>query len=348
VRGYLSVIGLLTCLVLELNYFTPALASDQGQDVNSFFKMLVSTMTNPNTTAAHLAELVSAQRSTAEKCLPLLKTRAQGNGPKAAAYRMVSTRLEEILLLSGSGLNCGDTSAQRLREAATTQLEIDDKIFYLARLVRLCPGNAELLVALGDAYYRLRQFGMAADTYQKALNIRDDSDTRRLLAKAREELNRYVHADPVTERDVRRLFAQATMGPEDGLIVRKVEVVNAIQANQIRFDPWSSAIKDEFTEQLKAMGKVVRDEFRENPTTGLLIEGHTDRRGPLDRNDKLSADRAESIKGWLVDHYHLDPSRLRTAGYGPRRPFAASDDEAGWALNRRVEFKKLEDIGSQQ
>ncbi len=347
-REYSSATVLLTCLVIGLTCFASSLASDESQEINSFFKTLVTIMANRNATAAHVAELVEAKRSTAEKCLPLMKARTKGNGAKAQAYRLASTRLEEILLLTGSGLDCSSSAVERLREAAGKQLEIDDKVFYLAHLVRLCPGNAESLVNLGDAYFSLRQFGMAADTYTKALNIRDDSDTRTLLAKAQSELNRYAQAKPVSEGDVRRLFKQSTMGPEQGLIVRKVAVVNAIQANQIRFDPWSSAIKDEFRDQLKAVGEVVRGEFRANRTIGLLIEGHTDRRGPMERNDKLSVDRAESIKSWLVEHYHLDSSRLRTAGYGPRRPLAAADDEGGWALNRRVEFKKLDDIGSQQ
>jgi len=131
----------------------------------------------------------------------------------------------------------------------------------------------------------------------------------------------------------------------DGRIQRKVQPVAAIQT-PVCFDERSCAIKDEFKPQLRAVGEGVRDQIGASGRVGLLIEGHTDRRGPLERNEKLSLDRADSIKNWLVENCGLDPSRLRTVGYGQRRPFASSDDAAGWALNRRVEFKRIDDVRS--
>jgi outer membrane protein OmpA-like peptidoglycan-associated protein len=73
----------------------------------------------------------------------------------------------------------------------------------------------------------------------------------------------------------------------------------------------------------------------------MRIEGHTDNRGNADMNLDLSKRRAASVRQWLVDH-GIDSGRLESEGYGLTRPIASNDTDEGRALNRRVEFKILE------
>ncbi|XXY21011.1 OmpA family protein [Sorangium sp. So ce216] len=76
-----------------------------------------------------------------------------------------------------------------------------------------------------------------------------------------------------------------------------------------------------------------------NPEITLVaIEGHTDNRGPDQLNEKLSNDRAHSVRTYLIDRGGIDPARLTAAGFGPRRPIETNDTEAGRQKNRRVEF----------
>ncbi|WP_437625885.1 OmpA family protein [Sorangium sp. So ce1151] len=76
-----------------------------------------------------------------------------------------------------------------------------------------------------------------------------------------------------------------------------------------------------------------------NPEITLVaIEGHTDNRGPDQLNEKLSNDRAHSVRTYLIDRGGIDPARLTAAGFGPRRPIDSNDTEAGRQKNRRVEF----------
>ncbi|XYI01279.1 OmpA family protein [Sorangium sp. So ce1128] len=76
-----------------------------------------------------------------------------------------------------------------------------------------------------------------------------------------------------------------------------------------------------------------------NPEITLVaIEGHTDNRGPDQLNEKLSNDRAHSVRTYLIDRGGIDPARLTAAGFGPRRPIDTNDTEAGRQKNRRVEF----------
>lgn len=69
----------------------------------------------------------------------------------------------------------------------------------------------------------------------------------------------------------------------------------------------------------------------------LRVEGHTDNSGSRDFNQTLSLRRAESVRRWLVD-FGISPALLEAAGFGPSRPVASNDTEAGRAANRRVEF----------
>lgn len=75
----------------------------------------------------------------------------------------------------------------------------------------------------------------------------------------------------------------------------------------------------------------------------IRIEGHTDSRGGAEYNLRLSQDRADAVKAYLIDH-GIDSDRLSTRGFGETRPVApntnpdGSDNPEGRAENRRVEL----------
>ena len=60
----------------------------------------------------------------------------------------------------------------------------------------------------------------------------------------------------------------------------------------------------------------------------MSIEGHTDNRGALEMNNKLSQDRADSVMKYLSSH-GIDESRLEAHGYGPAKPIETNDTERG-------------------
>lgn len=69
----------------------------------------------------------------------------------------------------------------------------------------------------------------------------------------------------------------------------------------------------------------------------IEVQGHTDNVGQEAYNDKLSTQRAESVRAWLVAH-GVAADRLTSKGYGQRQPVADNDSDAGRAKNRRVEL----------
>ena len=69
----------------------------------------------------------------------------------------------------------------------------------------------------------------------------------------------------------------------------------------------------------------------------ITIEGHTDNLGQDDDLLRLSKDRAQAIKDYLVYTKRIKPVRLTTIGYGGSRPVNANSSEEERAVNRRVE-----------
>jgi len=69
----------------------------------------------------------------------------------------------------------------------------------------------------------------------------------------------------------------------------------------------------------------------------LKLAGHTDNTGSKELNLRLSKDRAESVKAYLVSQ-GANASRIEATGYGMGQPIATNKTAAGRQQNRRVEF----------
>lgn len=69
----------------------------------------------------------------------------------------------------------------------------------------------------------------------------------------------------------------------------------------------------------------------------LKLAGHTDNVGSDAANLKLSKDRAESVKSYLVSQ-GVNSSRVEAIGYGESQPIATNKTAKGRQDNRRVEF----------
>ncbi|HLT86349.1 MAG TPA: OmpA family protein [Sphingobacterium sp.] len=82
-----------------------------------------------------------------------------------------------------------------------------------------------------------------------------------------------------------------------------------------------------------------------NSVAALLIEknfslklaGHTDNTGSMQTNMRLSKERAEAVKAYLVSK-GANGSRIEATGYGPTQPIATNATAEGRQQNRRVEF----------
>jgi OOP family OmpA-OmpF porin len=90
------------------------------------------------------------------------------------------------------------------------------------------------------------------------------------------------------------------------------------------------------TESYDELDMVV-DFMKLNPGVIIELSGHTDNRGRHEMNMKLSRDRVNAVKEYLVSR-GVEARRITGRGYGGTKPIADNEGEATRALNRRVEF----------
>lgn len=92
---------------------------------------------------------------------------------------------------------------------------------------------------------------------------------------------------------------------------------------------------------LQAAGKAELDKLvtlmKENPGIEIQLSGHTSSEGTAAANRELSLNRVRSCKDYLVSK-GIDDGRILIRGFGPDKPVAPNDTEAGRAKNRRVEM----------
>lgn len=100
----------------------------------------------------------------------------------------------------------------------------------------------------------------------------------------------------------------------------------------LEFDLGKSNIKPL---SFEALNKVAAILVEKNFT--LKLAGHTDNIGSANANLKLSKDRAEAVKNYLVSR-GANPSRIEATGYGAAQPVSSNKTAEGRAENRRVEF----------
>ncbi len=81
----------------------------------------------------------------------------------------------------------------------------------------------------------------------------------------------------------------------------------------------------------------VADIMKMNPAYKLKIQGHTDSYGNDASNMRLSKDRAQAVKDYLVSK-GVASDRLTSVGFGETRPIASNKTSRGRAQNRRVEL----------
>ncbi|MBV6514365.1 MAG: OmpA family protein [Ignavibacteriales bacterium] len=106
------------------------------------------------------------------------------------------------------------------------------------------------------------------------------------------------------------------------------------QLVSINFDSNSSTLRSDAYVLLAQNALVLLS----NPDMKVEIGGYTDGRGNSGSNSKLSQERADAVKKYLVSK-GISASRLTVKAYGSANPISDNDTESGRALNRRVELK---------
>ena len=111
-------------------------------------------------------------------------------------------------------------------------------------------------------------------------------------------------------------------------------VGQSIKLNNIFFAQSKYYLRENSYPELLRLVRILKD----YPQVEIKLEGHTDNQGDPALNVKLSLDRVNEVKKYLVQK-GIAGTRITTEGYGGSKPIASNDQEETRKLNRRVEFR---------
>jgi outer membrane protein OmpA-like peptidoglycan-associated protein len=194
-----------------------------------------------------------------------------------------------------------------------------------AQRARLEAENAARLKAEAEA---ARQAALAEQ--QRA---QEAAERARLQAEEADRLRERAEAD--RERVRKQLLEQLnkvleTRESARGLIVNMSDVL---------FEFGKYNLKPEAREKLARVSGIVMA----HPGLRLEVEGHTDSIGSEAFNQKLSEQRAGTVRDYLVES-GLDSQSITARGFGKMQPVASNDTASGRQANRRVELVVSGDI----
>jgi OOP family OmpA-OmpF porin len=121
--------------------------------------------------------------------------------------------------------------------------------------------------------------------------------------------------------------------PPPAPIAKPVIIEKGRQTLNVEFDFDKSTIKKGYYQDIDNLAQVMKD----YPDLNVVIEGHTDSVGTAAYNKKLSQQRAEAVKKYMVEKGSIDANRLKAQGFGEEKPIASNKTKEGRQQNRRVE-----------
>jgi len=206
--------------------------------------------------------------------------------------------------------------------------------------------NSKLFVAhlgLAENYVRIGLYNKARESYQNALAAGPNHQLASRAQAGLKAIERAIAEDKdgfKKSQEIVQRFKQSSKDPVFGKIMG-FEDFTAVRDRQrfinIVFDEWSYQLnRKETITQLEEIGAALSSS--DLARCQFIVEGHTDPRGGQERNQKLSWDRAEAVKGYLVNRFKIDASKITTQGFGYDRPRLPNDSPENMLRNRRVEL----------
>jgi outer membrane protein OmpA-like peptidoglycan-associated protein len=121
---------------------------------------------------------------------------------------------------------------------------------------------------------------------------------------------------------------------ELGQVKAEDERVIITLSNSIFFRTGQSQLLPLASEKLDKVAEVLKDQGSGKVIT---IMGHTDSKGSTQLNQRLSQERAEAVRNYLMQQ-GVPAAQIKAVGMGEERPVANNSTAEGRANNRRVEI----------
>jgi outer membrane protein OmpA-like peptidoglycan-associated protein len=252
-----------------------------------------------------------------------LTSKADKTAIMSAARRTVQFA-EDARALAAQRQEAANIASEREAAAASAKAEAEAKAAKeAAEAKRKADEEAQRQAELAAA----KQAQMKAEADAAAAKARAEEDA----LKAKEEAAR-AEAERARQATIslrNQLLEQLnhileTRDTPRGLVVNMADVL---------FDFGKYDLRPEAREKLAKLSGIILA----HPGLDLAIEGHTDNVGSDEANQKLSEQRAESVRSYLVEQ-GLAETSVSAKGLGKTVPVADNSSPAGRQKNRRVEI----------
>ena len=175
----------------------------------------------------------------------------------------------------------------------------------------------------------------------KAANDRQaaQAEVDRARQAAQAEVDRAHQAAEQAEREKQQLRQQLVEQFNKILETRDTARGLIVNMSDVLFDTAKYTLKPGAREKLAKISGIVLA----HPGLTLAVEGHTDSIGSEEYNQKLSEQRANAVREYLVSQ-GVSSTAITARGFGKSQPVASNDTAVGRQQNRRVEMVVSGDI----
>jgi outer membrane protein OmpA-like peptidoglycan-associated protein len=156
---------------------------------------------------------------------------------------------------------------------------------------------------------------------------------------AESEAEKARHAAAQAEQEKTQLREQLRQQLNTILETRETARGLIVNMSDVLFDTGKYTLKPGAREKLAKIAGIILS----HPGLRLAVEGHTDSIGGDDLNQRLSEQRANSVRDYLVAQ-SVSSDSITASGFGKSRPVASNDTLIGRQLNRRVELVVSGDV----
>ena len=229
-------------------------------------------------------------------------------------------------------LRGGRTRETVTRENGVRVVTIRDEGGYVLYRSRILPDGREYVMLDNRDYDRRRR------NYERELPpLRIDIPRDRYI----------VPAGRAGYQEIYQTFAAPPVEPvEQAYSLRDVreserlrDKVRRVDLDTITFDTGSAVVRQSQVPLLEDIARASQAMIEEDPTTVLLIEGHTDAVGSDVANLALSDRRAETVARILAEVYDVPPENMVVQGYG--EDYLKIDTQGAEEANRRVTIRNI-------
>lgn len=231
---------------------------------------------------------------------------------------------EDARALAAQRQNEARIAAEREAAAAKAKSEAEAKAAEEAKR------QAELTAA--------KEAQMNAEAEAAAVKAKAEADAAAAKAKAEADALRAKEEAAQAEAERSRKAAaelRAQLLDQFNRILETRDTPRGLVVNMgdVLFDFGKYNLRPEAREKLAKLTGIILA----HPSLMLAVEGHTDSVGSDEANQKLSQQRADTVRSYLIEQ-GLQAVAVSALGFGKTSPIADNDTPAGRQKNRRVEI----------